>query len=215
MSSHLEGHDKRTALNYLESPSSMISQNFINVPVVALNIVYSNASICMSNPPETSKFHSKNSSYPPLHIQCPANCPMQPRWPIQIYWPSEFGQPNLVENQSVFPDLCRMDQHWHQHWDLNLIPPPPSWITLNKSTTFPQSHFFSSLLLRGLRRWSLGCLQAPAVNDLCVAAVSSLEGNEGILSPNPYQALSSTSKYPVTNCVFMCKCVDIRGQLDF
>lgn len=48
-----------------------------------------------------------------------------------------------------------------------------------------------------------------------IAAVSSLEGNEGILSPNPYQALSSTSKYPVTNCVFMCKCVDIRGQLDF
>lgn len=136
MSRDLEGHEKCTAMNCLESPSSMTSQHFIHVPVVALNIVYSNASYYMSNPPETSKFHSENSSYPSLHIQRPAYCPMQHRWPIQIYWPSR---------RSVFPDLCQIDQHWHQHWDLNLVPPPPSWITLNKSTAFPQSHFFSSL----------------------------------------------------------------------
>lgn len=128
----LEGHDKCTAINCWESPSSMISQHFIHVRVVALNTVYSNASYYMSNPPETSKFHSENSSYPPLLIQCPANCPRQYRWPIQIYWPSR---------QSVFPDLCQRDQRWHQHWDLHLVPTPPTWITLNKSTTFPISIF--------------------------------------------------------------------------
>lgn len=79
MSSDLEGHEKCTAMNCLESPSSMTSQHFIHVPVVALNIVYSNASYHMSNPPETSKFHSENSSYPSLHIQSPAYYPMQHR----------------------------------------------------------------------------------------------------------------------------------------
>lgn len=37
-----------------------------------------------------------------------------------------------------------------------------------------------------LTRWSLGWFEASVVDDLCVPAVSSLEGTDGIQSPSSH-----------------------------
>lgn len=77
MFSDLEGHDKCIALNSLVSPTSVIFQYSIHVPLVALNTVYSDASCYASNSPETYKLHSGKPYLLTLCTHLPQHCPVQ------------------------------------------------------------------------------------------------------------------------------------------
>lgn len=136
----LGGCDKCTLKHCLLSSSSAISQHFIHVRIVALNTVYISASCYVSKSPKTSKLHSSEILYTSAHTM-PSTLPMQSGGPICICW---------LTRQSIF----QVNIHWFVSnrstlTRLNLLRSElgsaTDRVTLDKSTTSFQSHFFSLL----------------------------------------------------------------------
>lgn len=106
---------------------------------MALHTFYSDASYYVSNSRETTGLQWETLSHPPLHTHAPAHCLMQSIWPIHMCW--SFSRQSVFQVNISWFVSNRSTLTWINASDLILVLPPPSRVTLGRSTTLSQSHF--------------------------------------------------------------------------